>query len=189
MLRVISFRCPTSQRGQSSGPSGGPTLIFRVPRRPGPTLQLTGAARPVVAAPLPRPDTPVAHEPLEAGRSAEHQDAGRLAVDAKGVSDSHRDGRCSAGSELKAPLAGLHRELPVDDDVALILGVGVARRRGAAWKEKLDQRVAAADRLTGHANRCERPDEPQLLALAGGRPGWLADWPAGHVPTLTRPAG
>ena len=51
-----------------------------------------------------------------------------------GVSDSHRDGRCSAGPERKAPLAGLHRELPVVHDVALILRMGVARRRGAARK-------------------------------------------------------
>ena len=82
-------------------------------------------------------------------------------------------------------IAGLHDELTVDDDVALVLWVGMPRRRGAAGEQELDQRVAAVDRLAGHANGRERPEEPQLLALAGSRPDRFTQGRAGHVPTLT----
>ena len=78
-----------------------------------------------------------------------------------------------------------HRQATFEDDVALVLRVGVARRRGVPRKEELDQRVALVNRLARHADRRQRSDEPQPLSLAGGRPRRRADRRTSHMPTLS----
>ena len=102
---------------------------------------------------------------LEPRGRAENQHARRVAVDAESVRDAHRDDGGSADFEGEAPLTGLHGESAVEDDVALILWVGVPGRRSEPRKEELDQRKSSVNHFAGHADRCKRPEEPTLLAV------------------------
>ena len=67
--------------------------------------------------------------------------------------------------ELEAVRAGVYGELPVEHDVALVLRVGVKRRRCVARKEELDQSEAAIDGLSRHPDNRESAEEPEPLVL------------------------
>lgn len=80
---------------------------------------------------------------------------------------SHRHNRCRTSLELKAPVASLNRQPTLKHEVALILGMGMKRRRRVARKQELDQSKAPINYLPGDPDRCQRANEPQPLALPG----------------------
>ena len=81
-----------------------------------------------------------------------------------------RHDRDAARAELEALGAGLHRQPPVEHDVALVLRVGVKRRRGAVREQELEHRQTAAGGLARHPDDRQGAEEPQPLARAGRRP-------------------
>ena len=77
---------------------------------------------------------------------------------------SHRHDRSGARPELKALVAGLNRQ-PTFDEVALILGMGMKRRRLVVWKQELDESKAPINYLPGDPDRRQRANDPPPLAV------------------------
>ena len=110
-------------------------------------------------------------EPSRTNRSIP---AGVLSTSTRAVSLSTRNVCAHAGRdyanaarvELEAVRAGVYGELPVEHDVALVLRVGVKRRRCVARKEELDQSEAAIDGLSRHPDDRQSAEEPEPLVLA-----------------------
>jgi imidazolonepropionase-like amidohydrolase len=82
-------------------------------------------------------------------------------------------------SEVEAMRARVHGQVTLDDDVALVLRMGVTRRRGVFGKEELDQGVTAADRLAGtrivarvptNHSRSPSPEADHVASPIRGRP-------------------
>jgi len=77
--------------------------------------------------------------------------------------DRHRTRR--ARTEDEPVIAGDDGQRPVQNDVALVLHMGVPRWRGAVREQELDQREAIPDRLAGQTHDGEGAEKPQRLAL------------------------
>jgi hypothetical protein len=131
-------------------------------------------------------DSGITYEPFESGGRAEDEDSRRVTVHAKGMRETHRDGGRAASVKFKALRACVHREMTFEDDVALVLRMGVTWRRRVLGEQELDQSVPASDRLARYADRRQRSDEPQSFALAASRPRRLANRGTSHEQTLVR---
>lgn len=92
------------------------------------------------------------------------------AVDPERVRHAGRDYANGARVQLEAVRAGVYGELPVEHDVALVLRVGVERRRCVARKEELDHGEAAIDGLSRHPDNRQSAEEPEPLVLTCRRP-------------------
>jgi hypothetical protein len=69
---------------------------------------------------------------------------------------SHPNNTASTGTQLKALFSRLDREVPIEHDVALVLGMCVERGRGVARKQKFDEREAAVHGLARYTNDRKR---------------------------------
>jgi hypothetical protein len=101
---------------------------------------------------------------------------------------SHRHDRGSASLEHKAPLASLDRQPTLKHEVALVLGMGVTRRRRVVRKQELDQSEAPVDYLPRDPDRRQRSEEPQTLALPRTGRGRHLTRAASHIPSVSNSA-
>jgi hypothetical protein len=111
---------------------------------------------------------------------AEHEHQRCLAVYPKGVRYPHRDDSGCTGLKLETLLAGLNRESSLQHDVALVLGMGVKRRRGMVRKQELNQCKTPARCVARQLDRCQCSQELEPLAVPRGRPCRRCDPLARH---------
>jgi hypothetical protein len=83
------------------------------------------------------------------------------------VRHADRDDGGRAGFELEALLASLKGESSLEYEVALVLGMGMKRRRGVTRKQELDLRETALGYLPRQLDRCQGAQKPEPLALSG----------------------